>query len=264
MSPPAGSHLRQEDRRRFEDALVALPSQHGRLERWLRVVLSAAGRIVDWRLDVTGMETLPPGRGGRLAAGCIVVAAPHRAWVEPFLLFAAWPGDAARLVWLADGRTVTRSWWRKRLLPHVGIIPVRGDLGGPRAYAELAALVLESGAALVVFPEVGPPSPPDRTRRISPGFAYLARRSGAPVVPIVVGGTHRIMRGSHFSLQVCAPLAPGVADPDPFRPPGRRTAHVLAERYQAVVSAVLPALTARADALAPERERWTWLARLFR
>jgi 1-acyl-sn-glycerol-3-phosphate acyltransferase len=248
---------------RFLEPLARRSPRQGWLERGLRGLIGAGCRLVDWQLEVEGLSHLPRGPGRRPGAGCVVAPAPHRAWVEPFLLAWAWPADAARLVWLADGRTVTRSWWRKRLLPRVGIIPIARQTGGPQAYAELAARVLQAGAALVVFPEVGRASEPDRTRRISAGFAYLARYAGAPVIPVVIGGTHRIARGSRYSLQVLPPLDAGPPDPHAFGPEARERAWALREQYSQDVNASLPEHTARADRRAPEQERWSWLARLF-
>lgn len=253
----------EPDLHRFDEALSRLTARQGWFERSLRIVTRVWCRIVAWRIDVDGVALLPRPDGGLAGAGSVVVAAPHRAWVEPFLLHLAWPPDAARLVWLADGRTVTRSWWRRHLLPRLGVIPIDAGAGGPRAYAELAAKVLAGGHAVVVFPEVGPPSAPDRPRRISPGFAYLALRAGAPLVPVAIGGTHRIVRGASFSVDVLDPIDVGPAMVDPFTADGRAHAHGLAARYDEAITAKLPSRTAQADARAPERERWRWLADLF-
>jgi 1-acyl-sn-glycerol-3-phosphate acyltransferase len=250
-----------EDLRRFREALAHVPVRQGWVERLLRTVIRAWCRLVAWRI-VTTVAALPE-QAGVAAAGCVVVAAPHRAWVEPFLLVAAWPPAAARLVWLADGRTVTRSWWRRRLLPRLGVIPVAATMGGPRAYAQLASAACERGLAVAVFPEVGPPSPPDQARRISRGFAYVSLQAGAPVVPVVVGGTHRIVRGSTFSLDIGATLGGPGASSDPFTPEGQERARALTERYERFVAAALPERTRQADAAAPARERWTWLGSLF-
>ena len=235
----------------------------------LRWLVRAGSHLVGWRIEAYGRRTLPLGIGGRPAGGCLVAVAPHRAWIDPFLLIAAWPSDAARLVWFGDGPTMVRSWWRRWLFPRLGMIPITPGSGGPRVYAELAATVLATGAALVVFPEKGPPSPPEATRRVAPGFAYLARRAGAPVIPVVLGGTHRIVRGSPFTVDVLAPLAaapgaPAAIDPDAlFSPVGRSAAAALVAEYQAAIDAVLPARTARADARRPAHDRWRWLATLF-
>ena len=262
MNPRNGpAALSAEDVRRFHAALARIPMRQGWFERALRVVIRAWCRAVAWRVSVTSAAPLPE-RDGVPGAGCVVVTAPHRAWLEPFLLLAAWPAGAARLVWLADGRTATRSWWRRRLLPRLGVIPITSG-SGPHRYAELAAAACERGLAVAVFPEVGPPSSPDRARRISAGFAYLALRAGAPIVPVVIGGTHHVVRGSSFSVDIL-PTVDGIASvPDPFTPAGRAQAGRLAERFEREVAAVLPERTREADAAAPERDRWTWLNRLL-
>jgi 1-acyl-sn-glycerol-3-phosphate acyltransferase len=219
-------------------------------------------RPLAWRIDASGFDRLPA-RSGRRATGCLVVPAPHRAWIDPFLVLAAWPPDAARLVWFGDGATMSRSWWRRWLFSRLGMIPIAPDAGGPRVYADLAAEVMAAGAALVIFPEKGPPSLPDRTRTISPGFAYLALRAGSPVVPIVLAGTHRIVRGSSFTVDALPHIDVGPADPTVFSPAGRRRAAELTDRYREAIEAVLPDRTALADARRPTRERWRWLATLF-
>ena len=116
---------------------------------------------------------------------------------------------------------------------------------------------------MAVFPEIGSPSPPERARRISAGFAYLALRAGAPVLPVVIGGTHRIVRGSVFSVDVLAPLDPGEQLVDPLTAPGRARAHELSDQLTDAIAEILPRRTAETDAAAPARERWRWLATLF-
>lgn len=257
-----GRQLTDAELDRFAAGLTLGSTRQGRFERALRLLVRLWCRLVGWRIEVVGRADLPV-RGGVPGAGCVVAVAPHRAWVEPFLLFAAWPEEAARLAWLADGHTVTRSWWRRRVLPRVGVIPVSGKRSGPKTYAAMTAAALAAGRALVIFPEVGPPSPPDRARKCSAGFAYLALGAGAPVVPVVVGGTHRIVRGSHFSLDFLAAEDPGRGGGVGFDPATRRRAHELRERVEASLAQVLPRRTAQADATAPEDERWRWLGSLF-
>lgn len=251
------------DVQRFREGLGRASVRQGSVDRGLRLLIRGVCRLVSWRVDASGFENLPRGETGRAGAGCLVVAAPHRAWIDPFLLLAAWPRGAARLVWFGDGPTMSRSWWRRWLFPRLGMIPIAPDSGGPRVYAELAAQVMSAGAALAIFPEKGPPSPPETTRTIAPGFAYLALRAGAPVVPVVLAGTHRIVRGSSFSVDALAALDVGEADEGVFSSPGRRRAAELTERYRMAVAAVLPDRSTFADARRPARDRWRWLATLF-
>lgn len=84
-----------------------------------------------------------------------------------------------------------------------------------------------------------------------------------PVIPVVLGGTHRIGRGSPFTVDLLEPLDPGPAIDDPFTPAGRVRADDLVSRYAALVAAILPERTAGADRDRPARGRWRWLATLF-
>lgn len=251
------------DLERFRDGLRHASVRQGRIDRALRWLIRIACRLVAWRVATRGFDRLPRGASGPPGAGCLVVPAPHRAWIDPFLLLAAWPSSAARLVWFGDGPTMTRSWWRRWLFPRLGMIPIDPAAGGPKAYADLAAEVMGAGTALVIFPEKGPPSTPTTTRTISPGFAYLALRAGAPVIPIVLAGTHHIVRGSSFTVDALESIDVGPADEAAFTSPGRQRAATLAERYRAAIQAVLPARSARADDRRPKRDRWPWLATLF-
>lgn len=249
----------------FRAGLRHVSARQGLFERLLRLATRGACAIVGWRVEASGVDLLPRGvvGSGRPGEGCVIAVSPHRAWIDPFLLVATWPPDAARLAWFGDGPTMVRSWWRRRLFPRLGMIPITPEMGGPPAYAELAAGVLEVGAALVIFPEKGRPSAPGETRTIAPGFAYLALRAGSPVVPVVLGGTHRIVRGSPFTVDVLEAIVVGSPTPDPFSSAGRDRARSLVDRYGAEVGPVLGARTALADARRPARDRWTWLATLF-
>lgn len=260
---PTNRRIDPRDAARFRAALATAPREQGRFEWLLRRVIRGWCRVVDWRVSVSWEADLPAVATLRPGSGCVVACAPHRTWVEPFLLLAAWPEGAVRLVWLADGATVTRSWWRRRLLPRIGILPIEGRAGGPAAYLEAGAAALAAGAALVVFPERGPASPPDRTRLLAPGFAYLARRAGAPVVPVVVAGTHDIRRGSRFSVTFLPPMMTEAPDPAALSSASRSLAHALTSRTAEAINAELPHRNALTDARLPASARWRWLGRLF-
>jgi 1-acyl-sn-glycerol-3-phosphate acyltransferase len=261
-SSSPGGDLSAADLERFHAALRMIPARQGFAEGVFRRFIRLWCWVCAWRVDVRYVADLPVANGTP-GSGCLVVAAPHRAWLEPFLLVAAWPASAARLVWLADGRTVGRSRWRRWLLPRLGVIPIHGGVGSPRLYVDLAREALAAGHALAIFPEVGPPSVPDRARSLSPGFAYVALGVGAPVVPVVVGGTHHIVRGSTFSIDVLSAIETGPAVADPFTPSARERAHDLASDVQSVVADVLPERTEQADRRRPSRDRWRWLATLL-
>ena len=82
-------------------------------------------------------------------------------------------------------------------------------------------------------------------------------------MPVVVAGTHRVVRGSTFSVDVLDRIDAGPAMVDPFTAEGRARSHELTARYRDAITALLPGRAAQADARAPERDRWAWLANLF-
>ena len=111
--------------------------------------------------------------------------------------------------------------WKSPLLGSfldaVGAFPVHRD-GADRLALERAQDVLERGDALILFPE--------GTRRAGPvvedlheGAAFLAARTGAPIVPIGIGGTAEAMpKGSKFVRPVKVHLVVGepIAAPGPL------------------------------------------------
>ncbi len=71
----------------------------------------------------------------------------------------------------------------------IGNFPVRRGESDRRAL-ETALRVVEAGQPLGFFPE-GTRSRVGKLRRAKPGIAFLARRSGAPMVPVGITGTAR-------------------------------------------------------------------------
>ncbi|MFZ4516701.1 MAG: lysophospholipid acyltransferase family protein [Acidimicrobiia bacterium] len=85
--------------------------------------------------------------------------------------------------------------WRKpmigKFLTALGGFPVKRGAADRAALAE-AIRVLELGAPLTVFPE-GTRGLGGRVARIEEGVAYLAMKTGAPIVPIGVAGSEHIL-----------------------------------------------------------------------
>jgi len=222
------------------------------------------------RLELTGAELLPRDEHGRPAGGWIAVPVPHRRWIDPFLLLLLLPQEP-RLVFFADGRALFRTRFRRLLFRLLGgVVPVWPH-GGPKAFwTHIAAAqrVLDAGAVFVIFPEAGPPSAPDAARHIEPGFGYLALRTRAPLVPIVIAGTGEIYRRRRLVLRVLptltapelAGLGPGDELPEANtageRAAARRIAEELSARMAPRIASEHHDLERRA---ARDRRRWTWL-----
>ena len=99
---------------------------------------------------------------------------------------------------------------------------------------------------------------------MAPGFAYIARSAGAPVIPVVVAGTHDVRRGSHYSVTFLSPIEAGPPDAASLSRASRSRAHDLTTRTAHAINAELPERNALTDAEAPALSRWRWLASLLR
>lgn len=243
-----------------------------RLARLLaRFVLTGVFRF---RIEVEGREHLPRRADGRPAGGWILAGAPHRTWVDPFVVLLALPLEP-RLVFFGDGRAMYRTWWRRFWVRRIGgLIPIwvrRYSPGVERedvlsTYVGAVRAALGAGAILALMPETGPPVPVDRARPFGRGVAYFALRSGAPVVPVVLGGTHLLFRGRRIIVRILPPvpsptLPPGAA---PLSPPERHAARDLTATLEATMAPHVAALHAAAEPSPAAPRPWLWLTHLWR
>lgn len=139
----------------------------------VRVVGRSLARLV-LHVRVTGLEQVP-------STGPVLLAGNHSGILDGPLVFFTSPRPAALL---AKSEMFTgagaRAWgW-------LGLIPVHRGTADRTALREGLAH-LQAGGALGVFPEGTRGS--GTFDEITDGMAYLALRSGAPVVPVAVLGT---------------------------------------------------------------------------
>jgi 1-acyl-sn-glycerol-3-phosphate acyltransferase len=238
--------------------------------RALLIGLRAIGRgLFGFSTEVLGLEHIPRAPDGRPVGGWIAAGLPHRTWVDPFVVADNLP-TAPRLVFFGDGRAIFRSRWRRWLVRRVGgVIPIwpGGGRDAVEAHLTAASAALEAGAVLCLFPETGPATPPGTARPFGSGFAYFAIRTGAPIVPVILGGTHELFRGRRFRLELLPAVswqdlvdAPaGTAPPEPWSSAERRIAHRvthgLHQRTAAPVAAAHHATQPKPGA----SKRWRWL-----
>jgi 1-acyl-sn-glycerol-3-phosphate acyltransferase len=259
--PEPSSDVVRRQRSVARAALASLEPRRGRLDRLVHTAVRIGFALVGWRVRAEGLEHLPREADGRIAP-CVLAVAPHRGWIDPFLLLVAWPDDAPRLAWFGDARTMARSAWRRRLLPRLGMIPIppEASRAAVREHLADARTVLGRGCCLVIFPEKGPPSPPGRTRTIAPGAAWLAAAGQVPLVPVALGGFLETGLGTRYRLRVLDALPP--PDGDPATPDGAAAAR----DTTAVLAATLAAAVAdleRWSAAANRRRPLRGLRRLF-
>ncbi|HEX7950300.1 MAG TPA: lysophospholipid acyltransferase family protein [Candidatus Limnocylindrales bacterium] len=177
--------------------------------------------------------------------GPLIIAANHASNFDAPAV-GAWliPRLGRRIHWL--GKRELFSWpivgW---VAANGGVHPVDRDSADVEAF-RLATRILEGGHVLFVFPE-GTRSPDGALQEARDGVALLALRSGAPIVPIGIGGSNRVWPkgqrfphpGGHVVIRVGRPFRPL----DEL-PPGtdRKTAKGLVTRMiMERIAALLPA-----------------------
>lgn len=251
--------------------LIGAPS--ARATRRYRLVLAIAdtvGRgVFGFRVEVRGKHRLPRDAAGRPVGGWIAAAMPHRTWVDPFVVATALPVEP-RLTFFGDGEAIFRSRWRRLLVSRLGgVIPIwpGANRVAIETYLSAAADVLRVGGVLCLFPETGPATPPGTARPFGSGLAYFALRTGAPIVPIILGGTDELFRGRRFRLEILesvtwqelADVPLGSSPPDAWSSAERRVAHRVTKALHARTE--VPVDAAHRAALPPPGvpRQWTWL-----
>ena len=240
-----------------------------RIYRLLLAGCRAIARVLGFRLRLEGAERLPVGADGRPTGAWIAAGVPHRTWIDPFVLALLLPVEP-RINWLGDGRAIYRSRLRRLVFSRIGgVVPIWPS-GGRKAFeqhVEAARSVIDAGAVFGLFPEVGPAVPVHRARPLSPGVAYFALRTGAPIVPLILGGAHELFLGRTIILSVLEPvtarelggLAPDAPLPEPGTNAERELAGAITDRLQALVAGPVADGHARAEPPPGTRKRWRWL-----
>jgi 1-acyl-sn-glycerol-3-phosphate acyltransferase len=150
-----------------------------------------------------------------------------------------------------------------------GVIPIWPGGGRQAVDAHLAAAgeAFEAGTVLCLFPETGPATPPGTARPLGLGLAYFALRTGAPIVPIVLGGTHELYRRRRFRMEVLPAttarelggLPPDSVLPAPWSPAERAAAHRIVATLHARTAAPIAAAHLATEPARGTRKRWRWL-----
>ena len=185
------------------------------LYRLLRLVARFVLFVVfRFRIRTSGQEHLPRG-------GYLLVGAAHRGWMDPFVAMHAIPSQP-RAWFLGSAPSTFTTRWRERLIHRVGgLLPVwRGGYGIDQHVASARAVV-GNGAVFVQMPEGTVSGPPGRIGPFRTGWAVIALRTGAPVVPLAMAGTEELYLGRRMASRVLpattarelAGLAPGDALP---------------------------------------------------
>lgn len=175
----------------------------------LLTLLTFGGRIFGRamsRVSIEGaLDEIP-------AEGPLIIAANHASNLDVPMV-GSWliPRLGRRIHWL--GKKELFDWpligWAAR---NGGVHPVDRGAADVDAF-RLAQRILDEGHVLFVFPE-GTRSPDGALQEARDGVALLALRTGAQIVPIGIGGAHRVWPkgqrlphpGGHVTVRVGRPF----------------------------------------------------------
>lgn len=158
MTTKGYDHNRYEIRRRILRFLI----------RWIGFTILVKQESVE------GVENVP-------AQGPAILMINHIAFVDPIVVLHLLPRNIVPMA-----KVEVYNYPLIGIFPHLwGVIPVRREEFDRRAI-QGALEVLEAGEIILVAPEAhrGP-----ALQQAKEGIAYLATRSGAPVVPVAIEGT---------------------------------------------------------------------------
>lgn len=143
------------------------------------VVVRVVGRVL-WRLDIDRQHGLPEPP--------FVVAANHHSFLDPLLIGAALD-QPMRFLGLVD--LVGNYRWLDWALRAFDMIPLRRGVV-PLGPLRTALRHLDTGGVVALFPE-GTRHDLFDPRSALPGAAWLAARSGTPLLPVAISGSEKVL-----------------------------------------------------------------------
>lgn len=171
--------------------------------RFARGLVGGLGRLL-FRPTVVGRENIP-------ATGAVIIAPTHRSNVD----FAFTIYMTRRKVFFMAKDQLFRVPVFGTVLRHLGVFPVDRD-ATDRTSMRRAEAVLERGQALLLYPE-GTRKFGLAVEPINDGAMFIASRTGAPVVPVAVGGSDAAMP---HGAKMIRPVKVTIVIGEPIAPPG--------------------------------------------
>ncbi len=198
------------------------------------------------------------------AKGSIILAANHASLLDTPMIRHVLPAALERRLFTVGGYDFFEprgsGWARLRarvvlrfIVDSYRVWMIDRRVEGAAAVAELTGLLTRE-RVMLLYPE-GTRSRTGRMGRVQPGVAIIAARSGAPVIPVHISGSHRV-------------LPPGVRWPQPGAvvvragAPLRPAPQERPEAFALRVAAAIQALGDSAGPAAPRREREARSARV--
>jgi len=195
-----------------------------RVVMWILHTGLRAGGI---RVEASGQQNVPAG------VSCIYLA-NHVSNLDPPVLFPVLPGRSAALL----KKSLMRIPFLGTAMRLGKFVPVERGRSRDAAKKSVSAAIsaLHSGLHILIFAE-GTRSKDGRLAPFKRGPFYMAMETGAPIIPIVISGTERMMR------KHSAAITPGVARVQmlaPIVPAQYATRDDLIKAVRAAMIAALP------------------------
>lgn len=220
--------------------------------------------ILRFRIVTSGQEHIPDG-------GYLLVAAAHRGWMDPFVVMHALPAEP-RSWFLGSGPSTFTAPWREVLARRIGgLLPVwRGGVG-IEGHVASARAVVANGGVFVQMPEGTVSGPPGRLGAMRTGWAIIALRLDAAVLPLALAGTEELYVGRRMASRILPATSvrelAGLSPDAPLPAPGTRdeldVARVMTDALAARLGPVVEALHGTTidppDHPRRLRRRLTWL-----
>jgi 1-acyl-sn-glycerol-3-phosphate acyltransferase len=224
VPPPAGGVAPRQERTRASLAWYWFA-------RWMVEIVCRAY----WRVEVRGRENLP-------SSGPYVIAPVHRSNIDTFLAGCV----TRRRIRFMGKDTLWKYKWSGALFSSLGAFPVHRGTPDREALRQCEEAV-RGGEPVVLFPE-GTRQSGNRLHPLFEGAAFVAARTGVPIVPVGIGGSEWAMpKGSKFVFPVKVVIVIGEPIEPPVRSAGARVSRrsvseltaTLAERLQALFDQAL-------------------------
>jgi 1-acyl-sn-glycerol-3-phosphate acyltransferase len=167
-------------------AETAKPRHAGFTYRLGRSLISPLARLV-YRPRIEGRNLVP-------LDGPVIFASNHLSFIDSVAIPVAAPRPVHFLAKSSyfEG-TGAKGWLSKTFFESIGAIPVRRGAGQAALDAlDLQRQLLDEGLAVALYPE-GTRSTDGRLYKGRTGVAFLALQTGAPVVPVGLIGTDKVM-----------------------------------------------------------------------
>lgn len=217
-----------------EQAVADRPSNLG----WARMEPVRSVRFLLQRglmMPLTRVMATPRVEGGEWVEELdrpAIIAPNHQSHADiPLLLYALSQRTRERtVVAAAADYWYERPWIGRAVSLWLNTFPF-SRTGGPQAVLSASSMLLKSGWNLLIFPE-GTRSPDGRLQEFRPGIGFLATETKAPVIPVHVRGSHRVMpKGQRLPLPAPVTIRVG----KPITPGAGETSRALTKRVEAAV-----------------------------